>query len=66
MNNKIIKLSLLGLLGVNIFLFLSGIIIPWVLSTNKLPLIAIVFIITTILFFIISMICCVVYKYKKE
>jgi hypothetical protein len=66
MNKKIIKLSLLGLAGVNIFLFLSGIVIPWVLSTNKIPLIAIVFLVTTIVTLIVSIICCVVYKYKKD
>lgn len=65
MNKKIIKLSLIGLAGVNLFLFLSGIVIPWVISTNQLPLMAIVFIVTTIICFIVSIICCVVYRKAK-
>jgi hypothetical protein len=62
MNKKIVKLFLLGLVGVNLLLLLSGIVIPWVISTNELPLIAIVFIITTIICFIASVIGCIVYR----
>jgi len=62
MNNKIIKLSLVGLIGVNLFLILSGIVIPWIISTNKLPIMGITFMVTTILFVIISIIYWIVCK----
>ena len=57
MNKKIVKLSLLGLLGVNLFLFLSGIVIPWLVSTNQLPLAGIIFIVTAIIFLAVTIVC---------
>lgn len=62
---KIIKLSIIGLIGVNLFLFLSGIAIPWAISTNKLPLSLICIILTTIIFVIVTAICFIVNKEKS-
>jgi len=58
MNKKIIKLSLLSLLGINLLLIMSGIVIPWIISTDQLPLEGIIFLLTTIFFLIITIFYC--------
>lgn len=60
------KLCLIGLVGVNLFLILSGIVLPWVISTDKLPIIAIVFLITCIVCGFVSVICAIVYRLNKK
>lgn len=60
------KLCLIGLVGINLFLILSGLVLPWVISTNKLPLIAIVFTVTMIVCGLVSVICATVFRLNKK
>gem|GEM_PF-5182214 len=60
------KLCFIGLVGVNLFLILSGLVLPWVISTDKLPLIAIVFIVTMMVYGFVSIICAIVYRLNKK
>ncbi len=59
---KIIGWACVGLIGINLFLFFSGIAIPWLISTNQVPLAGIFFIITTIIALIVTIICCIINK----
>lgn len=52
--NKIIFRALIILAGINLVLVLTGIVMPYLISTDKLPVVGIVFFITTIAFAVIT------------
>lgn len=54
MSKKNIFRLLIAFVGVNLFLLLTGVVIPFLISTDDLPITAIVFLITTIIAAIIS------------
>lgn len=64
--NDTMKLCLMGIIGVNLFLLLSGIVLPWVISTNQLPLIVIVLFATCLVCGFVSVICAIVYRLNKK
>lgn len=45
-----IIVGLTFLVVLNLLLYLSGIFIPWIISTNQLPLLLIIFILTLVIF----------------
>lgn len=65
MINKI-KFGLIILALINVFLLISGITIPYIISSNQFPLSAIIFLVTSIAIFFVSIILCILNKIYKE
>lgn len=65
MNKKIIKICFIVLVSLNAVLLLTGIVIPWIISTDKLPLTFIVMAVTTIILAIISVVCIAIHHKLK-
>lgn len=61
-----LKIVLIAMAAINLFLFLSGIVIPWVVSTDDLPLSGIIFLLSTILCSLITICLCISYKKVKH
>ncbi len=59
---KVIRNGLIGLAALNLFLLLSGIVIPWILSNDQLPLAGIVFLMTCILVAVVTFLIIIIYK----
>lgn len=62
MNKKIIFWGLIVMLGVNSFLLLSGIIVPWIISNDQIPIAGICLLITSMVFAAATLILCFAYK----
>lgn len=63
---KILKCTFLAVLGINLYLLLTGIVLPKLISTDQLPLAIIVFCVSVMLVGSVSVICWYVNKENKK